>query len=120
MKQFRSFLLAGLLLALPILSFAATRKSITLAEPVAIGNTVLQPGDYKVQGEGAGPTVQVTFLQANKTVATASATLKTETTGYDSAIDLGGPSSSGAKQLRAIDFKNIALQFDQSASPSGQ
>src|SRR3954453_6624763 len=52
MKQFRSVLLAGLLIALPIVSFAATRRSISIAEPVAVGSTVLQPGDYKIQWDG--------------------------------------------------------------------
>lgn len=116
MKQLRSVFLAGLLITLPLLSFAATRKSINVDQPVAIGSTVLQPGDYKVQWDGAGPTVQVTFLKGNKTIATAPATLKAGATGYDFALDLGSESG-GAKQLRAIDFKNVALVFDQSASP---
>jgi hypothetical protein len=119
MKQFRSVLIAGLLVALPILSFAATRKSINISEPVAVGSTVLQPGDYKVQWDGAGPTVQVTFLQGKKTVATSAATVKTGATGYDSALDLSNQAG-GAKQLRAIEFKDMALEFDQSAAPSGQ
>jgi hypothetical protein len=38
------------------------RSSIQLTEPTAVGSVLLQPGDYTVQWNGAGPDVQVTFL----------------------------------------------------------
>lgn len=119
MKAVRSLVMASLLIVIPILSFAATKKSITLDEPVAVGSTVLKPGDYKVQWDGNGSNVQVKFLRNNKEVASAPATIDNKKSGYDGALDLTG-SSNNAKQLRAIDFKDMSIRFDQGSAPTGQ
>lgn len=118
MKQIRSLFFAVLLVVIPVFSFAAS-KSITLNEPVSVGSTVLKPGDYKVEWNGKGSNVQVKFLQNNKEVASVPATVENKKSGYDGALDLTG-SDTQAKQLRAIDFKDMSLKFDQGSSPSGQ
>ena len=56
---------------------ANAKHSLTLADPVQVGNAQLQPGDYKVEWQGTGPSVQVNFVQHGKTVATVPATLQT-------------------------------------------
>lgn len=119
MKLTRSLFLALLLVVIPVFSFAATRKSITLSEPVAVGNTVLKPGDYKVEWDGSGSNVQVKFMQNNKEVATAPATVENTKSGYDGALDLTG-ATSGTRQLRAIDFKDTSIKFGQGSSSTGQ
>ena len=118
MKLLRSLLLALLLVVVPVMSFAATKKSLTISDQVTVGNTVLKPGDYKVEWDGSGSNVQVKFIQNNKTVATAPATVQNKSNSYDGALDLRG--SDNAKTLHAIDFKNMTLVFDQGSSPSGQ
>ncbi len=121
MKLYRSSLLALLLfIVVPVLSFAATKKSINLSEPVKVGSTVLKPGDYTVQWDGGGPSVQVTFKQNNKEVATAPATLQKPTSNYDGALDLTAASGDQAKTLHAIEFKNTALVFGQESMSTSQ
>jgi hypothetical protein len=111
--------LATLLVVIPVFSFAASKKSITLNEPVSVGSTVLKPGDYKVEWDGSGSNVQVKFLQNNKEVATAPATIENKKSGYDGALDLTG-ADNAAKQLRAIDFKDMSIKFVQGNSSTGQ
>lgn len=52
------------------------QHSVTIPNPVHVGSTQLKAGDYKVEWQGAGSSVQVMFLQDGKTVATAPAKLK--------------------------------------------
>ena len=118
MKSLRSLFLALLLVVVPAFSFAASKKSINVAEPVKVGNTVLQPGDYVVTWDGNGPSVQVTFKQNNKTVVTAPASVEKQTNAYDGALDLKSAEGTNAKTLHAIDFKNMALIFDQGSTGS--
>ena len=49
MKVFRIVSLAAILIAIPMFSFASTRKSINIDQPVRIGSQVLKPGQYKVE-----------------------------------------------------------------------
>jgi hypothetical protein len=119
MKSVRSLLLAVLLIVVPVISFAATKKSITIADPVSVGGTVLKPGDYKVEWDGTGSNVRVKFLQNNKAVATAPATVENKKTGYDGMLDMSG-ADNATKQLREIDFKDASIRFDQGSTPSGQ
>ncbi len=73
-------LLATLTLLLPICALARDKNehSVNIAESLQVGATQLKPGKYQVEWQEAGPTVQVRFMLHGKTVATASATLKTD------------------------------------------
>src|SRR6202035_2294630 len=51
--------------------------SVEIFDAVEIGSTRLKPGNYKVEWQGTGPEVQVSFQQNGKTVVTAPGTLKT-------------------------------------------
>ena len=116
MKSLRAVALAVILAAFPILLLAAdnaNKKSITVNEPVAVGSTVLQPGNYRVEWNDTGSTVQVSFKQGSKTLATAPATVQKKKTGFDRALDLREGQNGQAKSLTAINFKNEALIFDQ-------
>ena len=119
MKVVRSAFLSLLLVLIPVISFAATTKSITLTDPVSVGSTVLKPGDYKVEWDGTGSNVQVKFMQNHKAVATVPATVQNSNSSYDGALDLHG-ANQNTKTLHAIDFKNVTLVFDQGSSSAGQ
>jgi hypothetical protein len=119
MKSIRSITLAVLLVIVPVLSFAATRKSISISQPVSVGNVVLKPGDYRFEWDGKG-TVQVNIKQGSKTIATVPATVQDHATGYDGALDLRSSPGTEAKALHSIDFKTMSLVFDQSGSASNQ
>jgi hypothetical protein len=51
--------------------------SVEISDAVQIGDTKLNPGNYKGEWRGTGPAVQVSFQQNGKTVVTAPGTLKT-------------------------------------------
>jgi hypothetical protein len=116
MKTLR-YLTLSLVLAMlsPIGLFARdnNKHSVTIPYKLQVGGTQLEPGDYKVEWQGAGPDTQVTFLRNGKTVATVPATLKTndsQVTQDDIVTD------SANKTLTEIDFHHDkqALVFQQS------
>jgi len=51
--------------------------SVDVFDSVQIGDTKLKPGNYKVEWQGSGPAVEVSFQQNGKSVVTAPGTLKT-------------------------------------------
>lgn len=112
-------LFATIALLFPLSAFARNRNShsVNFFDPVKIGNTQLKAGDYKVEWQGAGPAVNVTFLQNGKTVATAPATLQTNNsriTDDDVVLD-ASKTNAKAKALRELDFahQRASLVFTQ-------
>src|SRR5271167_144548 len=59
----------GLALLLASSAFAATKASLQLSNPVTLNGTTLKAGDYKVQWDGDGPNVEVSFRQGKNVVA---------------------------------------------------
>jgi hypothetical protein len=93
--------------------------SVEIFDAVQIGSTKLKPGNYKVEWQGTGPAVQVSFQQNGKTVVTAPGTLKTN----DDQVTQDGivteATGAGTSALKEIDFRHLkqALVFDQ--NPGG-
>lgn len=91
---------------------------VEISSAVQIGSTHLKPGNYKVEWQGTGPVVQVSFQQNGKTVATLPATLKTndDEARQDAVMTEG--TSADATTLKEIDFghQREALVFDQTSS----
>jgi hypothetical protein len=105
MKQMKFLALLSTLAMLCSLSAFArdnNQHSVDLADTVQVGGTQLQPGHYKLEWQGAGPAVQVTFLRNGKTVATVPGTLKTndEHVTQDEVI-----TNTSNKELNEIDFR---------------
>lgn len=119
MRVIRNVFMLALLAALPVLSFAANKKTISLSDPVAIGPTVLKPGQYVVEWSGDGAQVPVKFEQNNKTLATAQATVKKQSNPYDS-VQLNAKSGSKDKVLNQINFTKLSLVFQNGAGSSGE
>lgn len=109
------------LLGLGISARAARNNahSVEISNAVQIGGTKLKPGDYKVQWQGIGPAVQVSFQQNGKTVVTASGTLKTNDDQVTQDAIVTESTGAAASTLREIDFghQEEALVFDQ--NPGG-
>jgi hypothetical protein len=109
--------LATLALAFPLTLFARGKNehTVTISDPVQVGGTQLKPGDYRVEWQGTGSTTQVSFMRSGKTVATATATLKTgdEEVDRDAVVT---STNDNPKELREIDFRHDkeALIFQQS------
>lgn len=122
MKSILSTRSLGLFLLLVLLSaasFAASNsKEITFDKTTKVGTTDLQPGTYKVTWKGTGPTVEVDFLQDRKVVASTSAKLENNQSGYDSAVQTSDVNS-GSAILREIDFKKTGLVFATEDNSSG-
>jgi len=105
MKQMKFLALLSTLAVLFSLSAFArdnNQHSVDLADTVQVGGTQLQPGHYKLEWQGTGPAVQVTFLRNGKTVAMAPGTLKTndEQITQDQVI-----TNTTSKELNEIDFR---------------
>jgi hypothetical protein len=97
-------LLSVLALVCSLSAFARDKNqhSVNISDAVQVGNTQLQPGNYKVEWQGTGPDVQVSFLQNGKTVATVPGTLKTNPQVSQDAIVTDNASAS--RKLDEIDF----------------
>ena len=65
-------LTAVLVLLVPLGAFARSKneRSVVLTESILVGSTQLSAGTYKVEWQGNGPSLHVSFLEHGKTVAT--------------------------------------------------
>ena len=62
-------LVMGLALLLASSAFAATKASLSLQNPTTINGTKLNAGDYKLEWDGSGPNVEVSFVKGKTVVA---------------------------------------------------
>jgi hypothetical protein len=101
------------------LAARGTARSVEISDVVQIGSTQLKPGNYKVEWQGAGPAVQVSFLQNGKTMVTVPGTLKTNADQVTQDAIVTEATSAGTSTLKEIDFghQKLALVFDQ--NPGG-
>ncbi len=109
-------LLAALALLSPLGAFARDKnqRSVDIPDAVQVAGSQLEPGHYKLEIEGPGPNVQVSFMQNGKTVATVPGTLKTnDAQASEDAIVM----NSTNKTLNEIHFgrDKEALVFQQSS-----
>jgi hypothetical protein len=112
--------LSALTLLFPLALLARDNKhSLDITDAVQVGNTQLKPGNYKLEWQGTGPVVQVSFQQNGETLVTLPATLKTNDGQItQDAVETRG-SSTDERVLEEIDFgrQKEALVFDQ--NPGG-
>jgi len=89
--------------------------SVDISDAVQIGGTKLNPGNYKVEWQGTGPAVQVSFQQNGKTVVTVPGTLKTNDDQVIQDAIMTEATGAGMSTLKEIDFRHLkqALVFDQ-------
>jgi hypothetical protein len=87
-------------------------KTVTITDAVAVAGTVLLPDTYKVEWNGTGPQVQVSFMKGHKILATASATLVLEKNPFDRSVEMK-TLPDNTKVLERISFKHSALIFGQ-------
>jgi hypothetical protein len=111
-------ILSTLTLLFPLGALARDNKhSVDITDVVQVGSTQLKPGNYRVEWQGTGPVVQVSFQQNGETVVTLPATLKTNDDQVtQDAIETKG-SSADKNVLEEIDFghQKEALIFDQNS-----
>jgi len=68
MKGSKSLFL-GLALLLATSAFAANKGSLQIQEPTSVNGTKLAPGDYKLEWDGTGPSVELSIMQGKKLIA---------------------------------------------------
>ena len=117
MKASKSLFL-GLALLLATSAFAINKGSLSVQEPITVNGTKIAPGDYKLQWEGNGPSVELSITQGKKVIAKVPAHI----------VDLGAPSPSdaavvknngdGVKSLTEVRLggKKFALSFEDTAT----
>jgi hypothetical protein len=93
--------------------------SVEISDVVQIGDTKLEAGDYRVEWQGAGPVVQVSFQQKGKTAVTVPGTLETNDDQVTQDAIVIEATSGDASILKEIRFghQKQALVFDQ--TPGG-
>jgi hypothetical protein len=95
------FSILAVLAPLSALAREKNQHSIEIVSAVQVGGKQLEPGNYKVEWQGAGPEVQVTFLRHGKAVATVPGTLKTN----DNRVTADAiQTNSSSNTLNEIDF----------------
>jgi hypothetical protein len=99
-------LLSTLALLSPICALARDRNqhSVDIPDTVQVGSAQLKPGNYKVEWQGTGPVVQVSFLRDGNIVATAPGTLKTNDPHVKMDDIVTDTTSTHTKVLKEIDF----------------
>jgi len=114
----KSLLVAAIVLT-PILAFARSKDSanVDLNQSVEVAGAQLPSGQYKVTWEGSGPNVTVNFTKGNKTIATAPAKIVGNSMN-EQAVETT-TAADHTTVLRAIDLKNMTLQFENETPAAG-
>jgi hypothetical protein len=104
-------------------AFAATKANLQLYHPVTVNGTTLKPGDYKVQWEGNGPSVELSILQGKNVVAKVPAHLVALEAPSATDAAVMRQNGSGPDSLAGIRFqgKKFVLELGQAsdAMPAG-
>jgi hypothetical protein len=102
-----------MLSSLSVFARNKNQKSVDIPDTVQVGGTQLKPGNYKMEWQGTGPDIQVTFLRDGKTVVTVPATLKTND---DQVTQDDIVTGSANNTLQEVDFRRgkEAVVFQQS------
>jgi len=111
-------LLMGLALLLASSAFAASSKgSLQLNNPVLVNGTTLKPGEYKVEWDGSGPSVELSILQGKKVVAKVPAHVVELQTPSNNDAAVTRKNDSGPNTLAGVRFqgKKIAIELGESS-----
>jgi hypothetical protein len=114
-------LILGLALMLASSAFAATKGSLLINDPVTVNGTKLKPGDYKLQWEGNGPSVEVSIVQGKNVVAKVPAHVVDLSTPASNSAAITRTNEDGTTSLAAIRFegKKFALELGDAGDGMG-
>lgn len=110
------FMVLGLAILLAASAFAGTKGDLQISDPVTVNGTTLKPGEYRLQWDGNGPNVELSFIQGKKVIAKAPAHIVElqSPAANDAAVitstDKGGRSLAGVR----FQGKKIALDLTES------
>jgi hypothetical protein len=111
-------LILGLALLLASSAFAATKAPLELTSSATINGTQLKAGEYKLEWDGSGPTVEVSILQGKNVVAKTSAKLVNLQSSAANNAAVVTKNSDGTNSLTGVRFagKKYALELGESSS----
>lgn len=113
MKGVSKLLVVLMVLGLAISVMAAGAKSIELRNDANLNGTKLAAGTYKVNVEGTGDAVKVTFLQKDKVIASANGKMVDGTTAPEfSAVVVNSKANNNIEELRLAGMKSKII-FNQ-------
>jgi hypothetical protein len=107
-------IVALILMVSPAALLAAQKNSgsVTFSETVTINGTAVPPGDYRVEWQGTGSSVQASIIRAGKVVASSPATIVPGKTGLGDGFETRN-GENNSHVLNAIDWAKLSLRFDQ-------
>ncbi len=110
------FAVLGLAVLLAASAFAGTKSGLQLSDQVVVNGTTLKPGEYKLQWEGTGPNVELSFIQGKKVVAKAPAHIvELPSPAANDAVVITN-SGNGAGSLTGVRFQGKKLALDLTES----
>jgi hypothetical protein len=89
---------------------ASSKTAINLVEPTIVGSVILPSGEYKIEWNGPGPEVQVSFTQGSKTVAVVPATVQAVRNPVNLSL-MYHTEQSGTRSLVEIETNHAILRF---------
>jgi hypothetical protein len=106
-------LILGLALMLASSAFAASKGSLQISNPTMVNGTKLKPGDYKIQWDGTGPSVELSIIQGKNVVAKVPAKLVNLDAAASNDAAVTEKNSDGSSTLAGIRFqgKKFALEL---------
>jgi phosphoribosylformylglycinamidine (FGAM) synthase-like enzyme len=105
-------LMLGIALFLATGAFAAEKASLEFANRVSVGNTQLQPGEYKVQWDGNGPNVELTIIKNGSVMAKVPAKrIDVKRAAVSNTTQLKN-NSDGSQSLSQIQFSGKKFAFE--------
>jgi hypothetical protein len=114
--------IVALALMTPVALLAAPKNSanVQFSETITVNGIQVPPGDYRVEWQGTGTSVEATILKAGKVLASSPATLVIEKTSLNGACETQ-KGVNNSHILQAIDWSGRSLRFDQgNASPTNK
>lgn len=101
-----SLAVLGLVLSAGAFAKDAQSGKFTLSDAARVGNTELQPGDYKAQWSGPAENLQISIIQNGQTVATTQGKLKNLDKPAPYAAVTERTLTDQTKQIDEIDFNH--------------
>ncbi len=106
----------GLAVLLASSAFAGTKASLSLTSPATVGGTTLKPGNYKLEWDGSGPSVEVNVMQGKTVLAKVPGKLVDLSQAAQNNAAIVRNNSNGTKDLTGARFegKKFALELGES------
>ena len=110
-------LMLGLALLLASSALAATKATLQLSNPTIVNGTKLKPGEYRVEWEGTGPSVELSIKQGRNVIAKVPARVVDLNSASANDAAVVRTNGDGTSSLTGVRFqgKKMALELGDSS-----